>query len=66
MFAQLRMRKNLTQQAVADVLGVKRSTVAMWELGKSLPRADKLRALAILYETTTDELLKEPTAPDAE
>jgi HTH-type transcriptional regulator/antitoxin MqsA len=36
--AQLRLAANLTQQDVADAVGVKRLAVVRWELGKSTPR----------------------------
>ncbi|MEU3907264.1 helix-turn-helix transcriptional regulator [Streptomyces goshikiensis] len=36
--AQLRLAANLTQQDVADAVGVKRLAVVRWELGKSHPR----------------------------
>lgn len=36
--AQLRLAASLTQQDVADAVGVKRLAVVRWELGKSTPR----------------------------
>ncbi|MGW9584465.1 helix-turn-helix transcriptional regulator [Streptomyces albidoflavus] len=36
--AQLRLAANLTQQEIADAVGVKRLSVVNWELGKSTPR----------------------------
>lgn len=59
MFAKLRIQKGLTQQELADLVGVKRSTVAMWEKKKSFPRADKLIRLAKIYGCTVDDLLKD-------
>ncbi|MFJ4917633.1 helix-turn-helix transcriptional regulator [Streptomyces sp. NPDC088726] len=41
--AQLRLAANLTQQEVADAVGVKRLSVVNWELGKSNPRRPKRR-----------------------
>ena len=49
----------LTQDAVANELSIARSTVAMWETGKSFPRPKKLHLLAALYHCTIDELLRE-------
>lgn len=46
-----------TQEDVAAVCGVDRSTVAKWEAGLFLPRADKLPILARFLKCTTDELL---------
>lgn len=52
-----------TQREVAVVLGVKPSAVSKWERGLSMPRADKLVALANLYGCTVEQLL-ESSAPD--
>lgn len=52
----LRKSKNLTQEELATMLGVTRSTVAMWETGEVLPRTDKLPALAKIFGCKIDEL----------
>lgn len=52
----LRMTAKLTQQDVARALGIRRSTVAMWERGTAMPRADKLPELAKLYGCSIDDL----------
>lgn len=54
---EIRKSTNLTQQNVAESVGVKRSTVAMWENGSALPRAATLVRLSRLYDCTVDELL---------
>lgn len=56
-FKSRRESIEMTQETLAKRMGVKRSTVAMWETGKSLPRADKLMELAKLFSCTVDELL---------
>ena len=61
MIAEKRRSKNLTQQQLGDIMGVKRSTVAMWESGTSLPRADLLPKLANTLGCTVDELLRPQT-----
>jgi transcriptional regulator with XRE-family HTH domain len=53
------MSKAMTQQQLADVMGVKRTTVSMWESGASLPSADKLPKLARVLGCTIDELFAE-------
>jgi len=55
----------LTQDAVADALNIQRTTVSMWESGKSNPTADRLPALAKLYNCTIDDLFgqKQPDRP---
>ena len=55
----MRIKANLLQQDVAQALEIDRSTVAKWETGESLPRADKLKDIARLYSCTVDELLAE-------
>lgn len=55
---EVREKAGLTQQDLANELGVGQSTVAMWETQKSLPRTDKLPALAKILGCTIDELLK--------
>ena len=52
----MRMSKNLTQEALGKLLGVGRTTVAMWETGKIKPQAGKLPELARIFGCTIDEL----------
>lgn len=49
---------NLTQEELSVKLGVNRSTIAMWETGLSLPRADKLPELAKIFECSIDDLFE--------
>ncbi len=44
-FTELRKEKHFTQQRLADALGVKQSTVAMWESKKSVPSMKNLLTL---------------------
>jgi transcriptional regulator with XRE-family HTH domain len=48
---QLRKRRKLTQQQVANRLRIDKSSVSRWEAGSSYPR-DYMRQLCELYETT--------------
>ena len=57
-FKQMREKAKLTQQAVADALGVDRSTVSKWESGASVPKTSKLYKIAILYGCKVDDLMK--------
>lgn len=52
----LRMLKKLTQEDLATKLNVERSTVAMWESGSALPRAEKLPEIARVLDCTIDQL----------
>lgn len=58
-FRNARMSANLTQSDVATRLNVSRTTVAMWETGKSMPRAELLPKIADILGCTVDELLRE-------
>lgn len=49
-----RVNKGMTQQDVADILGVTRQTVLDWEKDSAAPRALVIYALAKLYETEVD------------
>lgn len=55
----VRESKNLTQQYIANELGISRSSVAMWETGEAMPRAGKLPELARILGCTIDELFAE-------
>ena len=50
----LRKAKRLTQQSVADALGVKRSTVSNYEIGRRLPPIDYLQNAAAFYGVGLD------------
>ncbi len=52
----LRQRKCVTQQAVADALGVDGKTVSKWETGVSAPDISVLPLLARYFGITMDEL----------
>ena len=49
----------MTQEFVAEALGVSRQAVSKWESGASDPSTANLIALAKLSGTTPEELLKE-------
>ena len=53
-----REKAGLTQQELADKLGVGQSAVAMWESQKALPRTDKLPVLAKVLKCSVSTLLK--------
>lgn len=55
--AVLRKSHGLTQQEVADRLGVSNRTVSAWERGTVMPDILLLPELAELYEVTVDEIL---------
>lgn len=54
-----RIRCKMTQEFVAERLGVSRQAVSKWENGTSDPSTSNLLALAKLYGVSAEELLKE-------
>jgi AbrB family looped-hinge helix DNA binding protein len=46
----------MTQEDVAEKLGVSRQAVAKWESGETIPDLDKCRVLAEIVEVTLDDL----------
>ena len=49
----------MTQEFVAETLGVSRQAVSKWESGASAPSTTNLMALAKLFGVTAEELLRE-------
>ena len=53
-----RMRCKMTQEFVAESVGVSRQAVSKWENGTSEPSTSNLIALSKLYGVSMDEVLK--------
>lgn len=53
----LRKSKGLTQQEIAEQLGITNKTISKWERGDGLPDITMLPLLAEIYNVTSDELL---------
>lgn len=54
---ELRESKNLTQAKLAEILGVGRTTITMYEKGAIVPPADILQKLANYFDVSVDYLL---------
>ena len=54
-----RIRCQMTQEFVAERLGVSRQAVSKWENGTSDPSTSNLLALAKLYGISAEELLRQ-------
>lgn len=54
-----RLAGGLTQESVAEKIGVSRQTISNWENDKSYPDIVNVIALSNLYSISLDELLKE-------
>ena len=53
----LRTSAGMTQQEIADALGVTQAAVNAWEHDKARPRYDTLRALAAMFGETVDAMI---------
>ncbi len=53
---ELRKERRLTQNDVETLTGIKRSSLALYELGVQTPPIDKLIKLAYLYNVSLDYL----------
>lgn len=64
---ELRRQQNLSQQDLADRLGVSRQAISRWETGATQPLADSVKSLAQVFQVSTDYLLNDelddPTPP---
>lgn len=58
-FKKARLEKKLTQENVANILNVSRSTISSWEVGRSYPDLDNLVSISKLYDVSLDNLLRE-------
>lgn len=52
-----RSRQDLTQEQLAERLGVAESTIRRWEMGATMPPSEMLAAMAGIFGCTTDWLL---------
>ena len=53
-----RKKSGLTQEDVAEKLGVSRQTISKWETDETLPDIRQSKGLAMLYHMTLDELIE--------
>lgn len=63
---QLRKSKGMSQEELAEKVGVTRQAVSKWEMGSSVPELDTLVALARCFGVTTDYLLSEDAPSQTE
>ena len=61
--AELRRQNNMSQEELAERLGISRQSVSKWESGQSLPDIEKLPILSDLFHVSIDYLVKEDTVP---
>ena len=53
---QKRKEKNLTQEQLAEKIGVSNKTISKWETGTTVPSSEKLIRLSKLYSVSLDVL----------
>ena len=54
-----RERKNMTQSEIAEILGVKPTTISKYEAGTLEPNIESLKKLSEIFEISVDELIKD-------
>ncbi len=59
----IRKKSHLSQEGLAEMLGVSRQAVSKWELGDGYPEVDKLLLLSKKLNVSLDSLLGEESAP---
>ena len=62
----LRKSKGMSQEELADAVGVSRQAVSKWESEQATPDLEKIVIMSDIFEVTTDYLLKgiEPVKTD--
>lgn len=54
---QLRTERGLSQEKLAEQIGVSRQVITKWESGTGTPKIDNLKTLADYFHVTIDEIL---------
>lgn len=62
---QLRRQHGLSQEQLADRLGVTRQSVSKWESGSSVPELNKIIMISELYDISIDYLVKDSISQSA-
>lgn len=63
---QARIAQGLTQQQVADLMGITNSTYCGYETGKRQPDVEKIKLLATILQTSGDRLLETGFSPESD
>ncbi len=56
---EMRKAQGLSQEQLAEKLGVSRQSVSKWESGEAVPEVERLITMSRIFNVTTDYLLKE-------
>lgn len=63
---ELRRKQGLSQEQLAERIGVSRQAISKWESGQSIPDLDKLILLSENFSVSLDALVKESESEEAE
>lgn len=55
---EARLERNLTQEQLAELIGVHPRTYRNYETGKTIPRIEIIRRLCIVLNASSDDLLE--------
>ena len=61
---RLRKSNGMSQEELADKLGVSRQAISRWEMGTAMPDATNILQLSSLFQVTTDYLLNDEYQSD--
>ena len=61
---RLRTDRNMTQEQLAERLGVTRQSISKWEGDLVKPEIEKLKAMAKLFEVSLDDLISDEASDD--
>ena len=58
---ELRKQNNLSQEKLAEMVGVSRQTISKWELGETSPDIKQAKRLAEIFRVSLDQLVGNDT-----
>ena len=62
---EIRKKEGISQEQLAEKIGVSRQAITKWETGKGLPDIENMAIIAEIFKTTIDELLMDSVAKTA-
>ncbi|MCM1299726.1 MAG: helix-turn-helix domain-containing protein [Firmicutes bacterium] len=63
---EIRKKEGISQEQLAEKIGVSRQAITKWETGKGLPDVENMVIIAEIFKTTIDELLTDSAAKGAD
>ena len=55
--AELRKKNNLSQEELAEKVGVARQTISKWEIGDTTPDINQVKIISKIFNISIDELV---------